>query len=292
MQRKLHKQFDGHHYVQKNLHMSRHTLYLAGAATLLLVLASCESAMGPMTAESGSRSYAPPAPASASRQTLKSKAEERPGLGTKLGSEIYDKSEGTRFFRKHEQLPDAIASFHYNDEEGAKVMAGLTGSPRKHSGSFDLIPGKLEAAVETRSWGSGSAFDHYEAGGKVFVIGQPGSSYRLRLRNLTGDRMEVVVSVDGLDVLDGQPASVRKRGYVIEKRGSITIEGMRVKGALRELVFSTVAASRAATAFGESGARNVGVIGVACYSEDAVAHRRANVEESYVREGARAFGGQ
>lgn len=290
MQKKLHKWFDGRLDVQKNLHMSRHTLYLAGAASLLLVLASCESAMGPMTAESGTRSYMQPAPASAARQPLKSKAEERPGLGTKLGGEIYDRSETTRFFRKQGELPDAIGSFHYNDDEGAKVMAGLTGSPHKHGGSFDLIPGKLEATVETRGWDSGNSFDHYEAGRKVFVIGKPGSSYRLRLRNLTGERMEVVVSVDGLDVLDGQPASVRKRGYVIDKRGTITIEGMRVKGALRELVFSTVSASRAASAFGEAGARNVGVIGVACYSEDVTARRRANVEESYMREGARAFG--
>ena len=176
--------------MQKNLHMSRHTLYLAGAASLLLFLASCASTTAPMTADSGSRSYAPPASASASRQALKSKAEERSGLGTKMGSEVYDKSETTRFFRKHGELPDAIGSFHYNDDEGTKVMAGLTGSSHKHGGSFDLIPGKLEVTVETRGWDSGNAFDHYEAGGKVFVIGKPGASYRLRLRNLTGERME------------------------------------------------------------------------------------------------------
>ncbi len=30
--------------------------------------------------------------------------------------------------------------------------------------------------------------------------------------------MEVVLSVDGLDVIDGRPASFRKRGYIILSR--------------------------------------------------------------------------
>ncbi|MBX7208361.1 MAG: hypothetical protein K1X78_08635 [Verrucomicrobiaceae bacterium] len=273
--------------------MNRTAPRLAGAASLLLVLASCETATRPMTAGVGGGGselgYNRPQSWSGAAAPRKSAAAERPGLGTKLGGEIYDRSEAARFYRRLPDVPDAVATFHYNDEEGAKVMAQLAGTAHKHGGDFTLIPGKLEAAVEPRDWGN--AFDHYESGGKVFVIGRPGGSYRLRLHNLTSDRLEVVVSIDGLDVLDGQPASVRKRGYVIDKHASITIEGMRVKGTLRELRFSTVAASHAATAFGEKGARNVGVIGVACYAEDETARRRANIEEGNIREGARAFGG-
>lgn len=266
----------------------------AGAASLLLVLACCATSTGPMVAGGsvGRLEYAPSSSAgtSARADVARSKAAaERPGLGTKLGGTIYDSSESTRFFRRLADTPDAVASFHYNDEEGAKVMSGLAGTPRRRGGEFELMSGRLKVAVESRSWGSGCAFDYYEAGGRAFVIGKPGASYRLRLHNLSDERLEVVVSVDGLDVLDGQPATVRKRGYVIEKRGTITVEGMRVNGQLRTLEFGTVSGSRAATGFGEKGARNVGVIGVACYAEDEAARRRANVEEGYVREGASAF---
>ncbi len=65
---------------------------------------------------------------------------------------------------------------------------------------------------------------------------------------------------------------------------------MRVGGVLRAFRFSSVADSRAATAFGAKGARNVGVIGVALYEEDEMARRRIRIEENYLREGARAFG--
>ena len=261
---------------------------------MLLALASCETyqqAGAPASTRASPKfGYNRPSQWNETAAAPKRKtAEERPGLGTALGGEIYDSSQATRFYRTHDSAPDAVASFHYNDEDGAKIMAGLTGTPKKHGGAFELIDNKLQIAVEPRYGGSSSAYDHYEADGQFFVIGMPGDSYRLRLRNLTKKRIEVVVSVDGLDVLDAQPASVRKRGYVIDANASITIEGMRAKGALRELKFSTVAASHAARAFGEAGARNVGVIGVAAYSEDEMARRRANLEESYLRDGARAF---
>lgn len=216
--------------------------------------------------------------------------ESRPGLGSKLGHEIYDASTVAAFYRKAGGLPDAVATFHYNDEDGARLMAEVVGPPSKHRGAFELIPGRLKVSVEAR-YGD-AAFEYYRADGHFFVVGTPGSSYELKLENLTKDALEVVVSVDGLDILDGLPASVRKPGYMIGPKKTITIAGMRVGGKLRSLEFSTVAEARAATAFGERGARNVGVVGVACYVEDATERRRVRVEEGYIRGGARAFGGQ
>lgn len=213
----------------------------------------------------------------------------RPGLGTQLGREIYDSTTTTRFYRRNSRVPDATATFHYNDEEGAKLMARLGGARFKRGGSFDLIPGKLRVSVKASgSWGS--QLKYYEAGGRITVIGRAGSAYELVLTNLTAHRLNVVTSVDGLDVLTGNPASVSGRGYVIAERSSLTIQGMRVGGVLRAFQFSSVASSRAATAFGASGARNVGVVGVALYEEDEMARRRVRVEENYIREGARAFG--
>ena len=58
-----------------------------------------------------------------------------------------------------------------------------------------------------------------------------GSSTRARRR------VEAVVSVDGLDAVDGKPASVGKRGYMIPAFGDVTIDGWRTS-------LSTVAAFR------------------------------------------------
>lgn len=78
--------------------------------------------------------------------------------------------------------------------------------------------------------------------------------------------MEVVLSVDGLDVIDGRAASLSKRGYLVRPGGSITIEGFRESSeAVAAFRFSSVRDSYAARKYGET--RNVGVIGIAAFNE-------------------------
>lgn len=48
--------------------------------------------------------------------------------------------------------------------------------------------------------------------GRRFVLGAVGERYRIRIVNPTPARVEAVVSVDGLDAIDGRPASFAKRG--------------------------------------------------------------------------------
>lgn len=254
---------------------------------MALFLAQCASRSGPkhLSGDSIDALFNPAPPATARAERA---APERPGLGTKLGDKVRDNSVATTFYRKAGASPDAVATFHYNDDEGARLMAQTFGRAVAHRGAFDLVPGKLRVSLSEYRWGT--PFNNYSAGGQFFVAGVPGSSYVMKFENLTHNRLEIVVSVDGLDVRDGQPASKRKPGYVIAADSKITIDGMKVNGQLRELLFASVAKSRAATAFGESGARNVGVIGVACYEEDEAARRRVRVEENYVRGDARAFG--
>ena len=257
--------------------------FILAAAVSCVLLSQCQT-YSPLP---------PPPEASTSRSGYSAEAgrlQERPGLGTQLGHEIHDSSKNTHFYRKAAGQPDAMATLHYNDKEGARMMAEMSGKATKHRGSFALVPGLLDVEVVEGSWGGGSAFEHYRAGGKIFVMGDHGSSYSLRLKNLTEHRLEVVISIDGLDILDGRPASVRKSGYVVAAKSTVTISGMKTGGKLRSLKFGTVADSRAATAFGAAGARNVGVIGMAVYEEDEAARRRVHVEETYLREGARAFG--
>jgi hypothetical protein len=93
-----------------------------------------------------------------------------------------------------------------------------------------------------------------------------GQRYSVRISNPTAKRVEAVISVDGLDAIDGKSANWRnKRGYVIPAYGTVNIEGFRTSTTqVAAFRFSSVARSYA----GRKGkARNVGVIGVAFFQE-------------------------
>ena len=63
--------------------------------------------------------------------------------------------------------------------------------------------------------------------GQRFVLGTLGARYRIHIVNPTPARVEAVISIDGLDALDGKPASFGKRGYVIPAFGDVMIDGWR-----------------------------------------------------------------
>jgi hypothetical protein len=110
------------------------------------------------------------------------------------------------------------------------------------------------------------ALPTFHRGAKTYVMGFIGDRYRIRITNPTPRRVEAVVSVDGLDAIDGKTASLQdKRGYVIGAYGEITIEGFRTSlDQVATFRFSSVRDSYA----GRKGQdRNVGVIGVAFFPE-------------------------
>ena len=49
------------------------------------------------------------------------------------------------------------------------------------------------------------ALPTFDQGGRRYVLGQMGQRYQVRVVNPTGSRIEAVVSVDGLDAVDGRP---------------------------------------------------------------------------------------
>ncbi|QQR90333.1 MAG: hypothetical protein IPJ88_00835 [Myxococcales bacterium] len=99
--------------------------------------------------------------------------------------------------------------------------------------------------------------------GQSYVLGQNGQRYTIRVHNNSSRRVEAVVSVDGLDVLDGKKANFGKRGYLISAWSYVDIDGWRTSDAtVSAFRFSSVANSYAART---SGDRNVGVIGVAIF---------------------------
>jgi hypothetical protein len=108
----------------------------------------------------------------------------------------------------------------------------------------------------------------FQHDGRSYVLGTVGERYAVVLSNPTAQRVEAVISIDGLDAIDGSSADyARKRGYILPAHGSATIEGFRTSvDQVATFRFSSVADSYA----GRLGqARDVGVIGVAFFPERA-----------------------
>lgn len=112
----------------------------------------------------------------------------------------------------------------------------------------------------------GGALPTYAHQGSTYVLGSYGNRYQVRVTNHTGQRIEAVVTVDGRDVVSGDPGDYRnQRGYLIDPWGSITVDGFRQN-------LSTVAAFRFTSPGDSYSARrgtpqNVGVVGVAVFRE-------------------------
>jgi hypothetical protein len=102
--------------------------------------------------------------------------------------------------------------------------------------------------------------------GTTFVAGELGERYAIRIDNDSAERLEVVVSVDGRDVLTGKRGDfVRQRGYVVEPFGTVVIDGFRRSTEhVAAFRFSNVADSFT----GRKGTPQLaGVIGVAVFRE-------------------------
>ena len=114
---------------------------------------------------------------------------------------------------------------------------------------------------------NGHTLNTYQRDGRFYVLGSVGDRYSIRVTNPTDSRVEALISVDGLDVIDGKTSGFEKRGYVVPAHGELKVDGFRVSTSqVATFRFSSVASSYA----GRKGkARNVGVIGVAIFAEKA-----------------------
>jgi len=114
---------------------------------------------------------------------------------------------------------------------------------------------------------NGETLPTFAAKDRFYVQGNAGERYTIRVTNPTPNRVEAVVSVDGLDVVDGDEGDLRKRGYIVPPNGDVRIEGFRTSlDDVATFRFSSVDGSYA----GKKGkARNVGVIAVAIFEEQA-----------------------
>ena len=184
--------------------------------------------------------------------------EERPGLATHWGEDRYSPTHEVEFERADPGRPSVVAELHYNDRSGARRML-----PEAGWGSAEK---RLPSGVTLRLLDAdGRTLPALVRGGRVVAIGAPGDRYSLAIENPTSRRFEVVASVDGLDVVDGQTARVEKRGYLVAPWSSVNIDGFRRSDdEVAAFRLGDVARSYAAS---KGKARNVGVIGFAFFDE-------------------------
>lgn len=134
--------------------------------------------------------------------------------------------------------------------------------------ALDIAPAKVRAPYDVQILReNGETLPTYSLKDRFYVQGNANERYTIRITNPTERRIEAVVTVDGLDVIDGENGDLRKRGYVVPPYGETRIEGFRTSQAdVATFRFSSVSGSYA----GQKGkARNVGVIAVALFEEQA-----------------------
>ncbi len=202
----------------------------------------------------------------------------RPGLGTSYGEHHRSRVVTAPFVRGTSQ-PDVLLSLWYNDEGGIRQAQGGYGRIDDVSQASTSDSAFVVSAVDEY----GYALPGAQVGSKRYVMGQPGQRYKLRVQNNSAYRFEVVASVDGLDVIDGQPASFAKRGYILDPWSSITIDGWRTgDSSVAAFRFSAMEDSYAER---KGQGRNIGVVGFAFF------HERGGVpwEELHRRDSADPF---
>lgn len=240
---------------------------MGGAA---LWWSSCATAPGPPSDATVAGRDASAAPA----------AESRPGLATGYGEELRNPTRQRNFVRKSSK-PAGTDRIYYNDRIGIEAMA-----PHR-----SRTKGLANAAGGLVEWGIKSGLGYAptsRSGGRRFVAGSPGDDYMIVVRNRCRSRVEVVLSIDGLDVMDGKPAAFSKRGYLIDSGDTLEVKGWRSGwDTVARFEFSSVADSYANLRHGD--ARHVGVIGLAVFGEKGVDPWQWRSGETERRSSARPF---
>jgi hypothetical protein len=220
-------------------------------------------------------------PAAVTREVDSIEKRDRPGLGTGWGDSVNSAISYTKFEREGGE-PRSLNVIYYNDKEGIDAMS----KTRQYNGG-----GMQTGAGGLVEWGVKSGWGYAKnlnAGEKRYIIGNNKAQYSVVVRNICHSSLELVMSVDGLDVIDGKSASTKKRGYIVEPGKTLSVKGFRTsEAAVAAFNFSSVNSSYSNLRHGTT--RNVGVIGMAIFTERGVDPWRWNSGELNTRKSAQAF---
>jgi hypothetical protein len=116
---------------------------------------------------------------------------------------------------------------------------------------------------------NGKPVKKYSHNGKTYIQANKGSAYSIRVKNNSWNRRLFVVSVDGINVLNGKAAGSDQAGYVINGYSSYEVAGFRTSNEeVHPFKFNDKQKSYAAKSDETGGdVSNCGVIGVRVYEE-------------------------
>ena len=207
------------------------------------------------TDESVSQSQTEATSADAAAEAANNQVAADEKLGTKWGDEIDSHVTEVQLKRKSDSpLAETIVQYADKSYKGKTVN------------SISIAAGKVSfSVVDDR----GNRIPMYRVGQSYYLSGREGQSYQLHYENNTAKTFEVVVSVDGVDVIDGSEASRSNSGYVLHAHDSLKIEGFRKsESAVASFTFSKPKDAYAANS--ENGSiQNAGVIGTVLYELEA-----------------------
>lgn len=167
-------------------------------------------------------------------------------------------------FVRASSKPAGTDAIFYNNPEGIKAMARR---PEK-VGAIQTAAGSLVEWGIKGGIGYLPAYKDYGYGRRL-VAGTKGGSYSIVVKNRCKSALEIVASVDGLDVMDGKAAGFSKRGYIVYPGETLEIDGFRTsRSKVAAFEFSGVSNSYANLRHGDT--RNVGVIGLAVFTQKGV----------------------
>ncbi len=268
--------------------MKRDLLYLLAGLLAITGLFSCATQNS--TPSNGLRSGDSAVDRNNIDAILSSPAE-RPGLATGWGHQKASSITGQSFVRASSK-PAGTDVIYYNDKKGIEAM---TGSVTRVEGMQTAAGGLVEWGVKGRSGfldaykeGRNGLLLTYPSLGRRLVAGESNSTYSIAVRNRSKSTLEIVASVDGLDVFDGKSASFSKRGYLVAPGATLEIDGFRTSNdTVAAFKFSSVANSYANLRHGDT--RNVGVIGIAVFTQKNVNPWTWMPEEVRQRDQAQPF---
>jgi len=240
--------------------MKRDHLRLLAGLIAITGLYSCAPAPNPVT--NGLRS-GDSADSRNSIDAILNNPAERPGLATGWGREKASSITNQSFVRASSK-PAGTDVIYYNNKNGIEAMSGNS----VRVGAMQSAAGNL---VEWGVKGRGGFLTTYKEGGygRRLVAGDSGSTYTIVVHNRSKSTLEIVASVDGLDVFDGKSASFSKRGYLVNPGSTLEIDGFRTSNdTVAAFKFSSVANSYANLRHGDT--RNVGVLGIAVFTQKGV----------------------
>ena len=170
--------------------------------------------------------------------------------------------------------PKDLAVIHVQDwEDDSDLFWDLTNIAFSHTACKADRSGKRQrekqqmSKVEVRVEDPhGKALPGSRHEGDLYVAGEKGSRYQIRIKNKTDRGVLVVLTVDGRNVITGEPGDHKGSGQVIGPRGSWVFKGWRTSD---EEVAAFEFGNKSGSYSTQMGSpENVGIIGCAVFEED------------------------